>query len=837
VSETPDKNLRILVVDDNRSIHDDFRKILCAPIECDLDDVEAALFDSPKPLAKRPPFQVDSAYQGQEGLALAQKAQDEGRPYAVAFIDIRMPPGWDGVETTAKIWEVCPDLQIVICTAYSDYSWNEMAAKLKSPDRLVILKKPFDAVEVLQLAHALTEKWRLVQEVKTKMDHLETLVEQRTKVLQVEIIERRRAAEALRQSEERYHSLFQENPLPTWLIDLDTTRFVAVNAAATQKYGFTAEEFAAMNLTDLYLPEDIPDLMTCFTPENRNKPVAGKIMRHKLKNGSMIFVEVVSRIIVIDGRELKLAVTEDITERKLAQDRIRDQAALLDLASDAIVVRDVEGCIQFWNKGAERLYGWTAQEAVGSPLAKLFSKEDMRALRSAEQELEARGEWNGELRKRTQHGQEIFVASRWTLVRDENGKARSILMISSDITEKKRLETQFLRAQRMEGIGTLATGMAHDLNNILAPILMSAGTLRWDMSANDKELAISRIETSVKRGAAIIQQVLTFGRGINGDRVPVQPGEIVEEVCKIVGQTFPKDIVIASELAPGLWPVVGDRTQIHQVLLNLCVNARDAMLKGGRLSIKAANVTLREPKQALPNPAQPGLYVCLQVCDTGSGIPACDRERIFDPFFTTKEVGKGTGLGLSTVLGIIKSHRGVISVSSEIGQGTIFEVLLPASAEAAAKTAAPAPVELPRGDGETVLIVDDEPDIISGMSVALQNQNYRVLIAKNGQEAIDSIKTNGKSVNIVVTDLMMPEMDGLTLIRGLRASNPDLCIIASSGLSADAGGRARAQELHSMGVRSFLSKPYTAEKLLTALHDLLHPTRNGDAPRLSPAPA
>ena len=817
------KNLRILVVDDNRSIHDDFRKILCAPVDSDLDDVEAALFDSPQRVAKRPLFQLDSAFQGQEGLALVKKAIEQGRPYSVAFIDIRMPPGWDGVETTARIWEVCPDLQIVICTAYSDYSWNEMAAKLKSPDRLVILKKQFDAVEVLQLAHALTEKWRLVQEVKSKMDHLETLVAQRTEVLQVEIAERRRAAEALRQSEERYHALFQKSPLPTWLIDPETMALVGVNEAATQKYGYSSAEFLAMNLKEIHLPEDVPGLVERFSPDRRFKPTNGVIMRHRKKDGSVIFVQILSRVITIDGREVRLAVAEDITERKLAQDRIRDQAALLDLASDAIVVRDVEGRIQFWNKGAERLYGWTAEEAIGSHLSKLFSKEDLRMLLAAEQELTLRGEWTGELRKRTQSGQEIYVASRWTLVRDEEGRPRSVLMINTDITEKKKLETQFLRAQRMEGIGTLATGMAHDLNNILAPILMSAGTLRWDMAPNDRELAISRIETSVKRGAAIIQQVLTFGRGISGDRVPVPPKEIIDEVCRIVSQTFPKDIAIQAELELGLWPVVGDRTQIHQVLLNLCVNARDAMPKGGLLRILARNVRLTEARPAMPAPAQPSSYVSLQVIDNGCGIPPGVRERIFDPFFTTKEVGKGTGLGLSTVLGIVKSHRGVVTVASEADKGSTFDVLLPASAEAVFHAAPVAASELPRGAGETVLIVDDEPDIISGMRDALQNQNYNVLVAKNGQEALETVKTTSKSVNIVVTDLMMPEMDGLTLIRGLRASNPSLSIIASSGLTGEVGGCSRSQELQAMGVKSFLTKPYTAEKLLTAVHDLLHP--------------
>ena len=295
------------------------------------------------------------------------------------------------------------------------------------------------------------------------------------------------------------------------------------------------------------------------------------------------------------------------------------------------------------------------------------------------------------------------------------GGREAKLALANDITEKKKLEAQFLRAQRIEGIGTLATGMAHDLNNILAPILISAGTLRWDLSPEEHEKAISRIEASVKRGAGIIQQVLTFGRGLNGERVAIHVGEVVDEVMRIVERTFPKGVTVTSQVEEGLWTVMGDRTQIHQVLLNLCVNARDAMPDGGRLSIRARNVMLTEARPALPAPAPPGPYLLLQVSDTGCGISADNRERIFDPFFTTKDIGKGTGLGLSTVLGIVKSHQGAVMVESELGKGTTFRALLPATAEAVQNSTPYEPPELPRGEGEAVLIVDDEPDIVSGM--------------------------------------------------------------------------------------------------------------------------
>jgi CheY-like chemotaxis protein len=291
-----------------------------------------------------------------------------------------------------------------------------------------------------------------------------------------------------------------------------------------------------------------------------------------------------------------------------------------------------------------------------------------------------------------------------------------------------------------------------------------------------------------------------------------------------VERTFPKDIMVTAQTEEGLWPVVGDRTQIHQVLLNLCVKARDAMPKGGRLGLRARNVLLTETRPALPTPAPPGPYLMLQVSDTGSGIRLEDRERIFDPFFTTKEIGKGTGLGLSTVLGIIKSHQGAVMVESEPGKGTTFRALLPTTPEAVQNTAPFVAPELPSGDGEAVLIVDDEPEIVAGMATLLEQQNYRVLVARNGVEALAVVHRHGQAIDAVVTDLMMPEMDGVELIRALRKMLPCLKIVASSGLGTEQGGSMRKDELKALSVKTFLAKPYTVDNLLAALHGLL---RNG----------
>jgi PAS domain S-box-containing protein len=704
------KNNRILIIDDNQAIHTDFRKILCADTGSELEGMEAVLFGSPAP-RRRLSYEIDSGFQGQEGLALVEKAKGEGRPYALAFVDVRMPPGWDGVETTSRIWKVCPDTQIVLCTAYSDYSWDEVIAKLSYPDRLVILKKPFDAVEVLQLAAALTEKFRLAMESRGRLTHLESKVEQRTQVLQktneslqTQIWERQRATEALRESEERYQLLFRENPMPMWVVDLNTMSFLAVNETAIRNYGYSEQEWLAMTVPDLHPAEDMPQLKECLSGPNARKPSNGIIARHKKKDGTFITVEISSRVISFDGREAKLALANDVTERK-------------------------------------------------------------------------------------------------------------------------KLEAQFLRAQRIEGIGTLATGMAHDLNNILAPILISAGTLRWGLSPEEQEKAITRIEASVKRGAGIIQQVLTFGRGLNGERVSINAGEVIQEVVRIAQSTFPKDIKLSSQIDDKLWTVTGDRTQIHQVLLNLCVNARDAMPNGGNLAIRARNVILTEARPAMPAPAAPGPYLMLQVSDSGCGIPTEARERIFDPFFTTKDVGKGTGLGLSTVLGIIKSHQGFITVDSEVGKGTTFRALLPATAEAMQNAAPYVAPELPRGEGEAVLIVDDEPEIICGVTALLEAQNYRVLVAKNGLEALAVVHRHGTAIDAVVTDVMMPEMDGVELIRNLRRIHPSLKIVASSGLATQQGKGWRTEELRALGVQTFLVKPYAVDQLLAALQTQLRNTQ------------
>lgn len=490
-------------------------------------------------------------------------------------------------------------------------------------------------------------------------------------------------------------------------------------------------------------------------------------------------------------------------------------SSLLDQARDAILVRDLDDHVRYWNQGATRLYGWTAEEALGRKVTELL-KMDVAAFSAGQGHMGQEGEWIGEISLRTRDGRDLVVESRWTAVRDAAGVPAGILVIDTDITERKRLEAQYLRAQRMESIGTLAGGIAHDLNNVLTPIAMSIDILR-DSTTDPGSLEIlDTIETSTQRGAALVRQVLTFARGMEGKRMVVGVRQLVDDVAHLARGTFPKTIVVSTEVEGDVASVIGEPTQLHQVLLNLVVNARDAMPAGGSLALGARNLQIDEPHAAMGPRARPGRYVGLQVSDTGEGIPPEVESRLFEPFFTTKEIGKGTGLGLSTALAIVRSHGGFITLSSEVGTGTTFTVHLPVG-EVVETLAGKAAGDLPRGRGELVLLVDDEAAVRSITQQALEANGYRVMAARDGAEAVAMYIPRQGDIAVVLTDVMMPVMDGLATVQALRRINPTVRIVAASGLNA--GGS--EPSLSEAGVRKFLPKPYTAETLLRTLREAL----------------
>jgi signal transduction histidine kinase len=590
-------NRRILVVDDNQAIHADYRKILGAPEGDDaaLAAAEAKFLGTEQAVT----FEVDAASQGEEGLQMVERSLAEGRPYAMAFVDMRMPPGWDGVETTKRIWQASPELQIVICTAFADCSWDEVMAELKPLDRLLILKKPFDSIEVLQLARALTEKWRLRQESKAILGNLEAAVKHRTRALE------------------------------------------------------------------------------------------------------------------------------------------ESQIAALNMMEDAV--------------------------------------QNHEAARRALEDLQ-----------RTE-------------------------------AERNQLAAEFLRSQRMEGLGSLAGGIAHDLNNALAPVLLSVEILKLTNTDPDKGRILDTIYDCARRGADMVKQIVTFARGSEGNQGIVQPAHLVQEMIEMTRHTFPKGIQIRTAVAPNIWMLLGNPTQLHQILLNLCVNARDAMPTGGILTLGADNLRLDATAAEMSPDAKPGPYVILTVKDTGTGMTPEVRARLFEAFFTTKAPGKGTGLGLSTVHTIAKDHGGFLTVDSAVGQGTTFKVYLPAQPDTAPVVAVVARPALPKGNGELILVVDDEAVVRSIAAQTLEAYGYRVVTAYDGAQAVGVCAKHLADLQLLITDMAMPIMDGPATIRAVRTLLPRLKVMAASGSDV----LSRSIALQELEVQGFLHKPYSADELIRTVHDVL----------------
>jgi PAS domain S-box-containing protein len=527
------------------------------------------------------------------------------------------------------------------------------------------------------------------------------------------------------------------------------------------------------------------------------------------------------------GSVTRLAILSlDITDRKSFDVRFKEQAALLDIASDAILAKDLEGRVLYWSKGAERLYGWTAEEVVGRTTFELLYPEGRAPEgRDAQRQAIEKGAWRGELHHKTRDGTPIVVEARLTLIRNEAGQPSGILSVKTDITAKRSIEAQLLRSQRLESLGTLAGGIAHDLNNVLAPILMGIEGLSLRDADDSLRGILSIIKASAQRGANIVRQILNFARGMEGDHGEIQLKHVFREVVDIIRETFPKSISVTTDIPKDLWPANGDATQLHQVLMNLCVNARDAMPDGGVLAISAQNARLDEAYASMNIEARPIRYVALKVEDTGKGMPPDVQERIFDPFFTTKEPGKGTGLGLSTVRSIVKSHGGFVTVYSEPNKGSSFKVYVPA-AEQGAESGERGPDEgIPMGKGEAILIVDDEASMRDISRQILESYGYQVITAADGTEAVAKFAQGKDEIRLVVTDMMMPYMDGAATIRAIHRIDPGARFIATSGLTAGENEK----EARDLGVEAFLAKPYTAERLLHALRDVLDRDGGGAA--------
>lgn len=501
-------------------------------------------------------------------------------------------------------------------------------------------------------------------------------------------------------------------------------------------------------------------------------------------------------------------------ERREVERRLREQATLLDKARDAISVRDMNGVTEYWNGSAARLYGWPVEGA--SPCQVQSSMKDLGAYESAMLELGRRGEWTGELELAGEGGRQRLIQGHWSLVRDDTGAETSrVLAIETDITESRRTQDQALRSQRLESLGRLAGGVAHDLNNLLAPILMTVSFLRQVQPATELDQDLRTIETCAQRGSELVKRLVEFARGSVGEPRPVRLSKVVEEVARVVRETFPRNITIETDTSAERWGLLADETQLHQLLMNLCVNARDALARGGHLYVRLESVRLDAQELGATPGCEPGPYVVLRVEDTGVGMPPEVMARVFEPFFTTRP-GEGSGLGLSTVHAIVKGLRGFVDLYSEPGVGTRFKVCLPALIDAAEEAVPATAPEVVRGNGQVILLVEDEEALRETALRILQRSGYRPVAAAHGVEAVMFLATRRDEVDLVVTDMAMPMMDGPATVVAVRALRPELPIVVMSGL-----GGADQSRLRELEVNGFVPKPFSVGTFLEVISTAL----------------
>jgi len=615
---------------------------------------------------------------------------------------------------------------------------------------------------------------------------------------------------------EELNSLLRQthDAIVTWRPD---EGIVSWNKNAEKLYGYTSEEVLGKDFADLLsteFPVTKEEYLETLEKEGRWE---GELVQ-RTKGGSRLLIEN-RQALSKEGDRTRtvLATSHDVTTRRESEERIRQQASLLERTRDAILVCDLNYRIIYWNEGAERTYGWTSDEILGRNLCDVICRGNCASMHEAAEALALKDEWQKELPNYTKDNREITVVSRWTLVRDDAARPDYYLILNSDITELKQAEEHLFRAQRMESIGTLAGGMAHDLNNILSPILMAVEMLETDESLKQAgEPWLSIIKENTERGADLVRQVLTFARGVKGDRISVQLKHLVKDLVKILKETFPKQVSVEYRIDTDLPTVSGDPTLLHQVFMNLAVNARDAMPSGGSLMFEVKDVTVGEEHSHLNIDAAPGRYVSVSVEDTGSGMSKEVVGRIFDPFFTTKETGKGTGLGLSTSVSIVRSHGGFINVYSEPGRGSRFSVYLPAEESETQERSSSVATDYPAGLGELVLVADDEDRILSVTKATLEKFGYRVVTAPNGADAVRIFGEHAGRIDVVLTDMAMPVMDGETAIKEIRKLDPAARVIAASGLASDIDSPESGLEID-----AFLSKPFSAETLLQTLAAVL----------------
>lgn len=632
-----------------------------------------------------------------------------------------------------------------------------------------------------------------------------------------DITERKQAEKKLYDSESLFRTSFEHASIGMALIDI-TGKFLRVNNSFCSMIGYSEEELLSQSFSKITHHED-KDLSF----NNLNQLFFGKIdslqfeKRYIHKSGFILWAKLNTTLIRDNCGSPLYYIThiEDITEKKYSDDKLREQAELLDIIDEAIVVIDPCGKIIFWNNRAEKLYGQTKEDVLGIHLKNILYKNNFKNYDIAFKTVFKTGKWNGEINQLNAIGENIIVESKWKLLNVNKLNLKSIMIINTDITKKKQTEEESMRVQRLESIGILSSGIAHDLNNVLAPIMMSLEILGMDINTEKRKSILENLKKSALHGKELVKQVLTFSRGIENKIEKIFILEIVDEVVKIIRGLISKNVEIITNIPGDIWKIEGDKTQINQLIMNLIVNANDAIFQEGIIKISAENQIIDETYAMLYPNAKPGPFIILTFSDTGMGISPAVIDKIFEPFFTTKEIGKGTGLGLSTVIGIVKGHNGFITVNSKEGKGTEFKIYLPAVMEDGVKVMPEEEQFTLKGNGETLLLIDDEAVIREIAREVLEGNNYKVITACNGVEGITKFIQNKEKISLVITDIKMPVMDGNQTINALYLIDPDIKIIATSGIEQEERFSIKNNNL------LFITKPYMINSLLQNINTLL----------------
>ncbi len=637
-----------------------------------------------------------------------------------------------------------------------------------------------------------------------------------------DITARRKAEEKIQASEQRYRTMFEANPNPMWVFDTDSHCFLAVNDAAVEHYGYTRDEFLQMTIKDIIPPEDKRSLDEHLKEiEKPNSINTCTSCKHLKKDGGIIEVDAISHALEFDGHNARMILAIDVTERRRAEAALRESEAnyrsLFESAKDIIFTLSLDGKITSVNQTFEISTGWTKEEWIGRRVIEILPPEEHEKLKEAFHRIYSGGpSYFREYKVIKKNGDYLIGESRLTLqIRD--GEKVGFLGVLRDVTTQKKLEDQIQQTQKMESIGKLAGGIAHDFNNIMGIVYGYLSLAEQHIEDPEKvKQDIELIRTASDRGTSLVKQLLTFARKSSVVIELIDVNTLIKDLVPMLSATFPKTIDISSELHKSLPLIMADKNQLNQALLNIAVNARDAMLKGGTLYVKTDVVSSAMLKSRIPYIVD-GIYVQISITDTGCGMSEITKMKAFEPFFTTKAKGKGTGLGLAVVYGIIGSHNGFVDIESEIDRGTTVHLFLPTSSMKKEESASISELVEIRGGTETILIVEDEEPLRMFLKVLLEGKGYKTIEASNGVDAFNNFVKNKERIALIVSDFGMPKLGGYELLKKVFEVDKKVKIILTSGFITPE----EKSEIYKSGAKDIIMKPYTGDELLKRIRTIL----------------